>query len=157
VPKNAKKSIISPSVAKIDPTQLAKQKEPEDIVDKANAEPEQIEVKEEVKEPEVAPEPEKSGLELQAEKITDAQIKKYWKSIENQWTTPRLHQEGVSQSEKVLRYFDVSSQYGVSQLDSCYNAEANPHSPVLACLACSVGSERTVWVSTLQLRFLLFF
>ncbi|CAG7565595.1 unnamed protein product [Fusarium equiseti] len=112
VPKNAKKSIISPSVAKIDPSQLAKQKEPEDIVDKANAEPEQIEVREEVKEPEVAPEPEKSELELQAEKITDAQIKKYWKSIESQWTTPRLHQEGVSQSEKVLRYFDVSSQYG---------------------------------------------
>ncbi|KAH7192074.1 DNA polymerase delta, subunit 4-domain-containing protein [Fusarium flagelliforme] len=112
VPKNAKKSIISPSVAKIDPSQLAKQKEPEDIVDKATAEPEQIEVEEEVKEPEVAPEPEKSELELQAGKITDAQIKKYWKSIENQWTTPRLHQEGVSQSEKVLRYFDVSSQYG---------------------------------------------
>ena len=133
VPKNAKKSIISPSVANIDPSQLAKQ-EPEDIVDKATAEPEQIEIKEEVKEPEVAPEPEKSELELQAQKITDAQIKKYWKSIENQWTTPRLHQEGVSQSEKVLRYFDVSSQYGVSELDSYYNTEANPHSPVLACL-----------------------
>lgn len=119
VPKNAKKSIISPSVAKIDPSQLVKQKEAEDIVDKATAEPERIEVEEEVKEPEVAPLPEKSELELQAQKITDAQIKKYWKSIENQWTTPRLHQKGVSQSEKVLRYFDVSSQYGVSQLDSC--------------------------------------
>ncbi|KAJ4024341.1 hypothetical protein NW752_002911 [Fusarium irregulare] len=112
VPKNAKKSIISPSVAKIDPSQLVKQKEAEDIVDKATVEPERIEVEEEVKEPEVAPLPEKSELELQAQKITDAQIKKYWKSIENQWTTPRLHQKGVSQSEKVLRYFDVSSQYG---------------------------------------------
>ncbi|KAJ4136271.1 hypothetical protein NW768_003882 [Fusarium equiseti] len=114
VPKNAKKSIISPSIAKIDPSHLAKQKEPENIVDNepAIAESEQIEVKEEAKEPAVAPEPEKSELELQAEKITDTQIKKYWKSIENQWTTPRLHQEGVSQSEKVLRYFDVSSQYG---------------------------------------------
>ncbi|KAI1056640.1 hypothetical protein LB507_001733 [Fusarium sp. FIESC RH6] len=112
VPKNAKKSTISPSVAKIDPSQLVKQKEAEDIVDKATAEPERIEVEEEVKEPEVAPLPEKSELELQAQKITDAQIKKYWKSIENQWTTPRLHQKGVSQSEKVLRYFDVSSQYG---------------------------------------------
>ncbi|KAM0561735.1 hypothetical protein ACHAPJ_002904 [Fusarium lateritium] len=117
VPKNAKKSAISASVTKIDPSQHAKQPEAEEIVvDKPEiAEPEPIEVdeeEEEVVEPEVVPEPEKSESELRAEKITDAQIKKYWKSIESQWTTPRLHQEGVSLSEKVLRYFDVSSQYG---------------------------------------------
>ncbi|KAF5008723.1 hypothetical protein FDECE_5010 [Fusarium decemcellulare] len=116
VPKNAKKSIISPSVTKIDPTQASKRDKAEDIVveEPEIKEPEPIEVdeKEEEAAPEVAPEPEKSEAELQAEKITDAQIKKYWKSIEEQWTSPRLHQEGVSLSERVLRYFDVSSQYG---------------------------------------------
>ncbi|KAF5018033.1 hypothetical protein F66182_10007 [Fusarium sp. NRRL 66182] len=117
VPKNAKKSAISASVTKIGPSQHAKQSEAEDIVvDKTEiAAPEPIEVEEEEEqavEPELAPEPDKFELELRAEKITDAQIKKYWKSIENEWTTPRLHQQGVSLSEKVLRYFDVSSQYG---------------------------------------------
>lgn len=138
VPKNAKKSIISPSVAKIDPSKLAKQHEIEDIIDSepAAVEPELIEVdKEEIHKPQIAPEPEKSESELQAEKVTDAQLKKYWKSIENQWSTPRLHQQGVSQNEKILRYFDVSSQYGVSQLGRSRYIKANPRSHVSACRA----------------------
>ncbi|RGP80595.1 DNA polymerase delta subunit 4 [Fusarium longipes] len=115
VPKNTKKSIVSPSVVKIDPGQLTKKREAGDIVDgePAVAELEPIEVdEEETYKPEVALEPVNSEAELRAEKITDAQIKKYWKSIENQWSTPRLHQQGVSQNERILRYFDVSSQYG---------------------------------------------
>ncbi|RSM07603.1 hypothetical protein CEP52_005139 [Fusarium oligoseptatum] len=109
VAKSAKKSIISPSITKIDPTQVPKQTKAEEVVVE---EPEPIEVDEEEEEPEVAPEPEKSEAELRAEQITDAQIKKYWETIEDQWTSPRLHQQGVSLSERVLRYFDVSSQYG---------------------------------------------
>ncbi|RGP62506.1 DNA polymerase delta subunit 4 [Fusarium sporotrichioides] len=115
VPKNAKKSIISPSVTKIDPSQLEKKQETEDVVDDEPAVAELEPVKayeEETNTPEAAPEPVKTESELQAEKVTDAQIKKYWKSIENQWSTPRLHQQGVSQNERILRYFDVSSQYG---------------------------------------------
>ncbi|GKT99430.1 dna polymerase delta subunit 4 [Fusarium langsethiae] len=115
VPKNAKKSIISPSVTKIDPSQLAKKQETEDVVDDEPAVAELEPVKadeEETNTAEVAPEPVKTEPELQAEKVTDAQIKKYWKSIENQWSTPRLHQQGISQNERILRYFDVSSQYG---------------------------------------------
>ncbi|KAF5658901.1 dna polymerase delta subunit 4 [Fusarium heterosporum] len=113
VPKNAKKSAISASVSKIDLTQNANKPAAEEIT--VN-EPEIVEhgleeVGEEI-DPEAAPEPEKLESELQAEKVTDTQIKKYWKAIENQWSTPRLHQQGVSQSERVLRYFDVSSQYG---------------------------------------------
>ncbi|KAM0348082.1 hypothetical protein ACHAPU_004585 [Fusarium lateritium] len=113
VPKNGKKSAISASVTKIDPTQHAKKPAAEEIV---VDEPEIVEhglekVGEEI-DSKVAQEPEKPESELQAEKVTDAQIKKYWKSIENQWTTQRLHQQGVSQGERVLRYFDVSSQYG---------------------------------------------
>ncbi|KAM5351850.1 hypothetical protein ACJ41O_004573 [Fusarium nematophilum] len=111
LPKNAKKSIIAPSVTKIDPTQPSKQSKTEEVVAE---EPGliQFDGEEEEVAPEVAPEPEKSEAELRAEKMTDAQIKKYWKSIEEQWTSPRLHQEGIPLSEKVLRYFDVSSQYG---------------------------------------------
>ncbi|KAF4948297.1 hypothetical protein FGADI_9769 [Fusarium gaditjirri] len=114
VPKSTKKPAISASITKLDPSQHAKQREVEDVVviDHESIEVDKEEEVETATETEVVPEPAKSELELQAEKVTDAQIKKYWKSIEDQWTTPRLHQQGVSLSEKVLRYFDVSSQYG---------------------------------------------
>ncbi|KAF4424456.1 DNA polymerase delta subunit 4 [Fusarium acutatum] len=115
VPKSVKKSAISASISKLDPSQHATQREVEDIVvndhESTEVDKEDPEV-EAVTDIEVVPEPAKSELELQAEKVTDTQIKNYWKSIEDQWTTPRLHQQGVSLSEKVLRYFDVSSQYG---------------------------------------------
>lgn len=57
--------------------------------------------------------PEKAEIESEAESITSAQIGKFWTSIEKQRIAPRVHQQGLDSSEKVLRYFDVSSQYGV--------------------------------------------
>lgn len=57
--------------------------------------------------------PEKSEVELKAEKITKKQIEAYWKGIEAKRIAPRVHQKDLSTNEKVLRYFDVSSQYGV--------------------------------------------
>ena len=65
----------------------------------------QVETKDEV--------PEKLEAELQAEKITDAQISFYWKEIEKKRIAPRVHQEDLDVHEKVLRYFDVSSHYAV--------------------------------------------
>ena len=59
-------------------------------------------------------EPAKSEAELRAEKITAAQVKRYWNKIEAERISSRVHQEDLDVSEKVLRYFDVSSQYGVS-------------------------------------------
>lgn len=56
----------------------------------------------------------KSEAELQAEKLSDAHIKRYWEAIEQERKAPRVHQQGLSVNDKVLRYFDVSSQYGVS-------------------------------------------
>ncbi|KAF5616277.1 GTP-binding protein beta subunit [Fusarium sp. NRRL 52700] len=114
VPKSAKKSAISASISKLDPSQHAAQREVEDNVvnDHESLKVDKEAEAEAFMEIEAVPEPAKSELELQAEKVTDTQIKKYWKSIEDQWTTPRLHQQGVSLSEKILRYFDVSSQYG---------------------------------------------
>ncbi|KAK6381426.1 hypothetical protein LTS17_004484 [Exophiala oligosperma] len=52
------------------------------------------------------PVPDKDERELSAEKITDAQIRKYWKAEED------VHQENLSLHEKILRHFDLSSQFG---------------------------------------------
>lgn len=56
----------------------------------------------------------KSAEELRAEKVTDAQIKRYWRERENERRTKRVHQEGLGVEEKILRLFDMSSQFGVS-------------------------------------------
>lgn len=61
----------------------------------------------------VVPEREKTEAELRADKITDRQISRYWSDIESERRTKRLHQEELSLAEKILRYWDVSSQYGV--------------------------------------------
>lgn len=52
--------------------------------------------------------------ELQARKISDTQIKKYWQAKENERIVPRVHQEKLDVYEKVLREWDMSGQYGVS-------------------------------------------
>jgi DNA polymerase delta subunit 4 len=85
----------------------------------------------------------KSEREVSAEKVTDAQIKKYWKAEEDARLAPRgmfflrlhllsdsassifytlspksklisstVHQKDVALHEKILRHFDLSSQYG---------------------------------------------
>lgn len=89
--------------------------------------------------------PAKDERELAAEKITDAQVKQYWKAEEDSRLAPRgmcpnllrhqsdasctgrhfaplkariltlsltVHQSSLSLHEKILRHFDLSSQYG---------------------------------------------
>ncbi|CAK7207640.1 hypothetical protein SEUCBS139899_010451 [Sporothrix eucalyptigena] len=63
----------------------------------------------EVKAPAVAARPE---AEIKADAITDAQVRRYWRGIEAQAISRRVHQEDLDLGEKVLRHFDVSSQYG---------------------------------------------
>lgn len=53
-------------------------------------------------------------FEKRAIKITNAQIKKYWQAKEAERKSPRVHQQGLDVSEKILREFDMSGQYGVS-------------------------------------------
>lgn len=53
-------------------------------------------------------------VEAEAEKVTEAQIKKFWREAEAARIAKRVHQQDLSVGEKVLRYFDISSQYGVS-------------------------------------------
>jgi DNA polymerase delta subunit 4 len=52
--------------------------------------------------------------EQQARKITDTQIKQYWRKKEQERLAPRVHQEELTVYEKVLREWDMSGQYGVS-------------------------------------------
>ena len=114
MPKDTKKVVDAPSVAKVELPQEPKEEEVEEV---SIDEPETVEPEvEEESEPEVEALPEKSDAELRAERITDVQIGKYWRSLEKQRKAPRVHQQGLTLSEKVLRYFDVSSQYGVSSI-----------------------------------------
>lgn len=72
---------------------------------------------EEVKVPAIKSKKETKSKEiLEAEKITDAKVKKYWKEEENKRKAPRVHQQGLTVHEKILRHFDLSSQFGV-----CYS------------------------------------
>lgn len=51
-----------------------------------------------------------------AEKISDRAIERYWNEIEagrEARAVHKKHTQGLTTGEKVLRYFDVSSQYGV--------------------------------------------
>jgi DNA polymerase delta subunit 4 len=52
--------------------------------------------------------------EKRAIKVSNAQIKKYWQAKESERKCPRVHQQGLDVSEKILREFDMSGQYGVS-------------------------------------------
>lgn len=110
---DAKKAIITP--AKVDRA-IATKREEEQLAPATvdiKIEPEvELEEVEEQTQPE--PESEKPEFEIRAENVSDAQIRKYWRDIEALRFAPRVHIDDVSVGEKVLRYFDVSSQYGVS-------------------------------------------
>jgi DNA polymerase delta subunit 4 len=125
VPKDLKKAVTdTPAIARTtiperpaSKDEVPKKEEEEEVVDVVDVvaeEPEAHEESEAEAEPVAEKAPEKTEAELKAEKITDAQIKKYWKAIEKERKAPRVHQEDLDLGEKVLRYFDVSSQYGVS-------------------------------------------
>jgi DNA polymerase delta subunit 4 len=55
-----------------------------------------------------------SEEETRARNMTDAQIKTYWRNKEAERKAPRVHQQALDVTEKMLREFDMSNQYGVS-------------------------------------------
>ncbi|KAM6488609.1 DNA polymerase delta, subunit 4-domain-containing protein [Trichoderma sp. SZMC 28011] len=120
VPKDLKKAVTdTPAIAKTTIPErpaskgaVTKEEEEEKVVDVVADELDVHEESEAEVEPVTEKAPEKTEAELKAEKITDAQIKSYWKAIEKVRKAPRVHQEDLDLGEKVLRYFDVSSQYG---------------------------------------------
>lgn len=52
--------------------------------------------------------------ETRARKITETQIKKFWREKESDRLVPRVHQQDLGVHERVLRLWDVSGEYGVS-------------------------------------------
>lgn len=51
-------------------------------------------------------------------KVSEGDLVRYWKGEEEGRRAPRVHQEELGLHEKILRHFDLSSQYGVCC--SCY-------------------------------------
>lgn len=49
-----------------------------------------------------------------ARKVPTTQINKYWRAKEQERKAPRVHQQDLTVSEKILREWDMSNQYGVS-------------------------------------------
>ena len=94
--------------------------------------------------------------EVAATKVSDAQIKKYWKRKENDRIAARVHQRGLSMHEKVLREFDLSSQFGVG-LCFCFCFSPPPlhilcafagPSPVVFLLGLGLLGWMVKWFST---------
>lgn len=46
-------------------------------------------------------------------KVSEGDLVRYWKGEEEGRRAPRVHQEELGLHEKILRHFDLSSQYGV--------------------------------------------
>ncbi|PNP42881.1 hypothetical protein TGAMA5MH_05627 [Trichoderma gamsii] len=152
VPKDLKKAVVdAPTIARttIPERPAAKdevRKEEEEAVNVAVEETEVVEPEKEEEVEEIVEQvPEKSEAELKAEKITDTQIKSYWKDIEKQRKAPRVHQQDLDLGEKVLRYFDVSSQYGpcigMTRLKRWQRAERLGLNPPIEVLAVLVKEE----------------
>lgn len=81
------------------------------------------------------------AAEQQASKVSEAQVKKYWKAEEDSRIAPRVHQHDVHLHEKILRHFDLCSEYGpcigITRLNRWKRAQGmnlNPPIEVLAVL-----------------------
>jgi len=83
--------------------------------------------------------------EQEALKISDVQIKAYWKRLESERKAPRVHQQGLSLHEKILRQFDISSQFGpclgIARTNRWKRAEGLNLDPPIEVLAVLVKEE----------------
>ncbi|KAL8725312.1 MAG: hypothetical protein Q9181_006457 [Wetmoreana brouardii] len=50
--------------------------------------------------------------EERARRVSEAAVKRYWREKEGERKAPRVHQQTLTLHEKILRHFDLSSQYG---------------------------------------------
>ncbi|KAK1834569.1 DNA polymerase delta subunit 4 [Podospora conica] len=99
-------------------------------------------------EPEVEEATDKSEAERRAAKISDRAIKQYWAGIEASRRAKAVHRKhvgGLGTGEKVLRYFDVSSQYGpcigITRLKRWQRAERLGLCPPIEVLAVLLKEE----------------
>ncbi|KAK0670005.1 DNA polymerase delta, subunit 4-domain-containing protein [Cercophora samala] len=107
--------------------------------------------------PSPAPEPEPkkeevralSPSEVKAARVSQAAINRYWKGIEESRLAKEVHRKhgmGLGTGEKVLRYWDVSSQFGpcvgITRLKRWQRAERLGLNPPLEVLAVIVKEGR---------------
>ncbi|KAA6406703.1 MAG: hypothetical protein FRX48_09426 [Lasallia pustulata] len=92
----------------------------------------------------------RSAEEERAAKVSEAQIKRYWKGKEDERKAPRVHQQDLSLHEKILRHFDLSSQYGpcigiarMKRWKRAQNLGLEPPIEVLAVLLKEEGKNNT--------------
>ncbi|KAH8883420.1 hypothetical protein GQ53DRAFT_786830 [Thozetella sp. PMI_491] len=156
VAKSAKDTVLSP------PSDTSVKEKPssaqlQEFVDDSSA----LQLEEEGTAQATKKEVDKSGPELEAEKINDAAVESYWKGVESERVAVRVHQEGLTTGEKVLRYFDVSSQYGpcigIDRTKRWHRAQRlglNPPLEVLAVLlkedAKAKGSNQAAYIDDLM-------
>jgi len=122
VPKSAKDAVVSDKDATpVRPSPLSEVTQPDDepaVSPTEEQAPDEPVAPTPVSAPAPVPAPEQSEAELEAGRITDARIAHYLRGIEAQRLAKPVHQEELGVGEKVLRHFDVSSQYGVSYVVS---------------------------------------
>ncbi|KAK4179475.1 DNA polymerase delta, subunit 4-domain-containing protein [Triangularia setosa] len=90
-----------------------------------------------------------SPSEVKASKVSQAAINRYWKGIEDSRLAKEVHKKhtsGLSTGEKVLRYWDVSSQFGpcvgITRLKRWQRAERLGLNPPVEVLAVIVKEGR---------------
>ncbi|PKX95286.1 putative DNA polymerase delta subunit 4 [Aspergillus novofumigatus IBT 16806] len=89
-----------------------------------------------------------SGEDQKAIKITEQELQRYWKKEEQARKAPRVHQEDLSLHEKILRHFDLSSQYGpcigIARLKRWRRAKMLNLNPPIEVLAVLLKEKDTV-------------
>ncbi|KAL9109191.1 MAG: hypothetical protein Q9227_006116 [Pyrenula ochraceoflavens] len=54
----------------------------------------------------------KDDFDIKAAVISDKALRTYWRKEEESRIAPRVHQKDLPVNERILRHFDISSQYG---------------------------------------------
>ncbi|KAK9600327.1 hypothetical protein V6Z92_000411 [Aspergillus fumigatus] len=89
-----------------------------------------------------------SEEDQKAIRITEQELQRYWKKEEQTRKVPRVHQEDLSLHEKILRHFDLSSQYGpcigIARLKRWRRAKMLDLNPPIEVLAVLLKEKDTV-------------
>ncbi|KAJ5990202.1 hypothetical protein N7522_010409 [Penicillium canescens] len=97
-----------------------------------------------------------SEEDKRALKLTKQDIWRYWRAQEESRKAPRIHQQGIDVEEKVLRHFDLSSQYGpcvgiarVNRWRRANTLKLNPPIEVLAVILKGKDTKERAYIDEL--------
>ncbi|KAI9375522.1 DNA polymerase delta, subunit 4-domain-containing protein [Aspergillus egyptiacus] len=98
-----------------------------------------------------------SEQDKEALKVTKKKLEEYWNKEESKSRGPRVHHEDLSLEEKILRHFDLSSQYGpcigIARLKRWRRANTlnlNPPIEVLSILLRKEGITQRAYIDELM-------